>query len=1650
MKKVFPLLFVLIFSIISTSCDSLFSGVGEGGSSSIAQVQGGNSGGGSRSVSVTLTGRISCYGTDMPALDGVPDSLGTPSDAKSAVPDLSGYSSESQDKFFMYAVNGVTEVEGTVTKDPSVTPPALNYTITLGAGTWTLTAGIKNDSGNIVISGKKTFTISDSTPLVEDLEITISPLQTAGGTGGISLEMSVDSSITDFTMECISGNASEWNDKTEISLQSGSALVEVKPGQTIASGTYLVGINFYAKNAQNRKYLAYSVTQKIDVFDNMVTDKWYSEGNGSVDAAVITDGVLCVTEAVINSFQAKTLYVDGTNGKTIDDGANGTWINPYKSVCEAVSKINFYSINDATVFVAGTTGETDVISIVKKCTIKQWPGEAAGTIRRNGNNSSMISVTAAGTLVMESLTIDGAGVEVPSDGAGLKNEGTATLSSIKIKNCKTEDQGLGGGINNSGIMEITGGEISGCEAGLGGGIFTKTGTLEITGVLISGCTADEGGGIYNEKELAISGGKINGCTAKLGSAIYTKGISGSSEDNVKLGGGLEITANITWEGTIRAEVQAKIKADGVKVYGNDAYSRAGALYIAGGSRFTMDSGEIYDNNAKKLSWPGTAGTGEGDGGAIFLWGGSGNTGSFIMNGGSIYGNVAEGNGGCIYIQDDNGKASSFTMTAGSVYGNSAEKGKAVYHTEGGKINLSGSAYIAADNEIYLGSSNDFYVTVAGTLTPPAEAAGTVAHILKENAAAGRTVLGGTAALVQSEYGKFEYDGAFDIDSSGKLAAVIYIYGQAATSGDGSMTSPKKQLSAAYSSVKTNATALIYVAGTTSEGAATNIASGDALTEITVKQWPQDKWEKAGHTGTVPKAVIGNGTMVTSNPLITIATGKTALFNDITIDGNSLEHSNMYGGGINNSGDLTLDNVIVKRFVVKSTTDAVYGGGIYNAGTLTVEDAVISECKVTSTGSSKISRGGGIYNKGTATIKKAIITGCEIQGTDTSRCNGGGIANYENGAVLTLGDGVLDGGTPDVIIGIGTYNGVGYTTPNKGTRANGIGVASGVFPSSGSTTLTLNKDCVIGKYNPGSAATSASCGNYSKGSSAGLNCSSGTNITIDGAHITYNYVENYAGNIAGGIAYFNSSCIASIKDLDISYNRANNSAGSDFGLMIATYGYKFENLKVHDNVWNSASSAKGHGMYVYENERVEFAGSTCFDTDADVYLKDGSKIQIDSTLTATEVAAITPQYYNVDSSGAAVDPIQLLAESSSGLISGNYSKFAVTSPDPAVEWYVTSEGKLNSKLPGEILLATLSEAPADTTKVYIVDTSEELAPLATWVNAGNTLENINFKLNSDITLDNTWTPIGNFSSTDANKKPFKGKFDGNGKTITFDSSSKALFDYAVESEISNVKTKGTFTPTSSKNNSGSGTVVNYLKGGKLSNCENYATITASTNNVGGIIGKAEFLSADRSCIIDNCINTGNITSSSSVGGIVGAARSVRVINCYNSGYITGTYAVGGIAGWSGGNNGSPKGTLGSLYENCGNVGTVKATAPSTSGTEKSGAGGIAGGNTSSNDEWMPDFINCWSAGQIIASSNLNGGIFGSNLYKSFTSCTYMTGTAYGYGPSGASASGTDSGNSVSSTNNDIMTKLNNYISTNNKTEYKTWVVKDGKVVFTSME
>ena len=231
-----------------------------------------------------------------------------------------------------------------------------------------------------------------------------------------------------------------------------------------------------------------------------------------------------------------------------------------------------------------------------------------------------------------------------------------------------------------------------------------------------------------------------------------------------------------------------------------------------------------------------------------------------------------------------------------------------------------------------------------------------------------------------------------------------------------------------------------------------------------------------------------------------------------------------------------------------------------------------------------------------------------------------------------------------------------------------------------------------------------------------------------------------------------------------------------------------------------------------------------------------------------------------------------------------------------------------------------------------------------------------KLLKDITLTETWTPIGTENA------PFKGTFDGQGYTITnlkIDSGDyTGLIGVLDAGTVKNVKFASVNISTTGTdvgaavgriiNNgkvenvqvlSGSvsgakrvGGVVGCIKAyGSVADCSNAATVSATTYNVGGIVGAAYYTETGKAMQISGCTNTGAVTSDGvGAGGIVGLSAA-HVTGCENSAAVTGTgTSIGGIVG--------EQKSYGSVT-NCTNSAAV--TNNSTDPTTSYGTGGIIG-------------------------------------------------------------------------------------------------------------
>ena len=220
--------------------------------------------------------------------------------------------------------------------------------------------------------------------------------------------------------------------------------------------------------------------------------------------------------------------------------------------------------------------------------------------------------------------------------------------------------------------------------------------------------------------------------------------------------------------------------------------------------------------------------------------------------------------------------------------------------------------------------------------------------------------------------------------------------------------------------------------------------------------------------------------------------------------------------------------------------------------------------------------------------------------------------------------------------------------------------------------------------------------------------------------------------------------------------------------------------------------------------------------------------------------------------------------------------------------------------------TQTEPQTDENGVYQISTGAELA----WFVAKSKDADVTGVLTADINLGKyAWLNIS------SSKKVV---LDGASFEITGLNATAGLFaQIGSNSYIHDLTIRGAVSGKGS-----AGAIAGYASGTapKIANCFNYAVITSTGNNVGGLVGYTY-----QNAVIENCANFGAVTGGSNAGGIIGGTVSngSTITGCYNTAEISATGSkAGGIIGGT-----SSEMTVTSCY----NTGKISGTA----------SGGIAG-------------------------------------------------------------------------------------------------------------
>ncbi len=193
-------------------------------------------------------------------------------------------------------------------------------------------------------------------------------------------------------------------------------------------------------------------------------------------------------------------------------------------------------------------------------------------------------------------------------------------------------------------------------------------------------------------------------------------------------------------------------------------------------------------------------------------------------------------------------------------------------------------------------------------------------------------------------------------------------------------------------------------------------------------------------------------------------------------------------------------------------------------------------------------------------------------------------------------------------------------------------------------------------------------------------------------------------------------------------------------------------------------------------------------------------------------------------------------------------------------------------------------------VYELYCPEELACMAQWINARKNAK-ATYRLMRDIDLGGAkWKPIGlwveNYEGW-----PFRGTFDGNGKTISGlridyrDEPVQGLFGYVAGGRISNIR----LVDVDIDGGSCIGALVGWLaEGGRISGAFASGRVKGGERDIGGLVGRNDGRIANSGTALD-------VEGQQNVGGLIGL-NTGHIDHAYARGTVKGEWNVGGLVGY----------------------------------------------------------------------------------------------------------------------------------------------------------
>lgn len=614
-----------------------------------------------------------------------------------------------------------------------------------------------------------------------------------------------------------------------------------------------------------------------------------------------------------------------------------------------------------------------------------------------------IQLTSGELLITNTITLMGTGADqltISSNNRSrvfyIQSGATVVLNDLTIAdgNAGTD---FGGGINNQGNLTLNNSLLIGNYAEKQGAAIWNSGSLTVTNSTFRGNTTDDrrypgvggsGGGIFNTSSgtVNVTNSTFTQATVRDGGGIFNYGgsvmVSGSTFSNSQVNGGGGI---FNVEGTVAIQNST--------INGNRSYGWGAGLWNTPGSTMLVSNSTISSNSS-----------GVGGGG---IWNEGGN---LTLNTTTMINNQAGTYGGGLW---SNGEV---TVSNSTITGNSADLGAEV-HIAGGTFTSGGHNQVGQ-----YGNAGGFPTTTTDIVL--ADAVQTAIPATTDAVVEGTTT-GPTAILATTDavLGGTTTGSTAEPTSTDVVLGSNILVTNTNDSGAGSLRQAVLNANASA-----GAKTIVFQGSTFSDRTPVTIelTSGELIITNTITMMG---------TGANQLTISGNN----RSRVFYIPVGTTVVLNDLTI-----AHGNAgsdFGGGINNQGNLTLNNCILM-----SNYAQTQGAGIWNNNILMVNHTTFQNNSTSTSNGS----GGGIFNSGgTVTVNDSDFTGASVR-------DGGGIFNHEG--EITVSDSTFNNNRSNG--GGGIFNVLGAATivncMISVNRANGWG--GGLRNTPGST-MTLSNSTV---------------------------------------------------------------------------------------------------------------------------------------------------------------------------------------------------------------------------------------------------------------------------------------------------------------------------------------------------------------------------------------------------------------------------------------------------------------------------------------------------------------------------------------------------------------------------------------------------------------